>query len=110
MSALRISTFFLAWALLLPSLGFAQVNGSINGIVTDDTQAAVPNAELILRNTQTGETRHTTTSAEGYFTFADLNRGDYQLSVKAQGFRELQLGPLTLTVGQQLTVRPKLDV
>lgn len=106
MSAFRVFACTFLFTLTI----FAQVNGSINGIVTDDTQAAVPNAELILRNTQTGETRHTTTSAEGYFTFADLQRGDYQLSVKASGFRELQLGPLTLTVGQQLTVRPKLDV
>ena len=28
----------------------------------------------------------------------------------AQGFRELQLGPLVLTVGQQMTVRPRLEI
>ncbi|WP_031497116.1 TonB-dependent receptor [Bryobacter aggregatus] len=88
----------------------AQVNGSINGTVTDSTQAALPGANLVLRNTQTGETRHTQSSAEGFFNFIDLPRGEYSINVTAQGFRELHLGPLQLTVGQQLTVRPKLEI
>lgn len=99
-----------ALTVLLPGLALAQVSGSINGIVTDASQASVAGAHLVLRSTQTGESRQTTTSQEGYFTLADLARGEYELTVAAPGFRELHLGPLALTVGQQLTVRPKLEV
>ena len=95
---------------LLPGIALAQVSGTINGTVTDASQAAVPGAQLVLRNTQTGASRQTTSSDEGYFTFADLVRGEYKLTVTAQGFRELHLGPLALTVGQQMTVRPKLEI
>ncbi len=100
----------LAAAALAAVAAMAQVAGSINGTVEDSTQAAIPEAALVLTNTQTGESRTTTSTAEGFFNFADVPRGEYTIKVTAQGFRELQIGPLTLTVGQQMTVRPKLDV
>ena len=43
-------------------------------------------------------------------TSSTLARGDYNLTIKADGFRELQMGPLELTVGEQMTVRPKLEL
>src|SRR5436190_9754474 len=106
MSIMRLLFF----AALLPIIAFAQVNGSINGTVTDASQASIAGVTLVLRNTQTGDTRQTTSTEEGFFTFIDLPRGEYDIRVTAQGFRELQLGPLVLTVGQQMTVRPKLEV
>ena len=104
----RICVFLLAAC--LPSAVLAQVNGTINGTVTDASQAAIPGANLVLKNTQTGETRQASSSPDGFFTFIDLTRGEYSIRVTAQGFRELQLGPLVLTVGQQMTIRPKLDI
>src|SRR5437764_12018620 len=97
-------------AAMLPAAVLAQVNGSINGTVTDASQAAIPGVTLILKNTQTGESRHTASSEDGFFNFIDVPRGEYSIRVSAQGFRELQLGPLVLTVGQQMTVRPKLEI
>ena len=67
-------------------------------------------ARMTSVSTQTGETRQTNSSAEGYFTFVDLPRGEYTLTVTADGFRGLRTGSLILTVGQQMTVRPKLEV
>src|SRR3954451_486784 len=95
---------------LLSAVALAQVNGSINGTVTDAGQAAMPAAVLTLKNTQTGDLRRAISSEGGFFTFIDVARGEYSITVTAQGFRELQLGPLVLTVGQQLTVRPRLEV
>jgi hypothetical protein len=105
-SKLRLIMF----AAMLPAVVLAQVNGSINGTVTDASQASIPGANLVLKNTQTGETRNTTSGEDGFFTFIDLPRGEYDIRVTAQGFRELQLGPLVLTVGQQMTVRPRLEI
>lgn len=97
-------------ALLSSSIARAQVSGSINGTVVDATQAAVPGAALVLTNTQTGETRQLTSSEQGYFFFTDLPRGEYNLKVSSTGFRELAIGPVVLTVGQQMTVHPTLEV
>ena len=105
-SKLRLILF----AAMLPAIVLAQVNGSINGTVTDSSQAIIPGANLVLKNTQTGESRQTSSSEDGFFTFIDLPRGEYEIRVTAQGFRELQLGPMLLTVGQQMTVRPRLEI
>jgi hypothetical protein len=97
-------------ALFAPISLLAQVKGSINGTVVDSSQASVPGATLVLSNKDTGELRQATSSEQGYFNFVDLARGDYSLTIKADGFRELQMGPLELTVGEQMTVRPKLEL
>jgi len=105
-----ILLFCLTASLLVLSPAYGQVTGSINGAVVDATRSAIPRASLALTNTQTGETRQVLSSEQGYFNFTDLARGEYTLKVTAQGFRELVIGPMLLTVGQQMTVHPALDV
>lgn len=100
----------LAALVSLPPALFAQVTGSINGTVVDTTQAAIPGAKLTLLNTQTGDTRQLVSSEQGFFNFTDLPRGEYKIKVSAQGFREVDIGPMVLTVGQQMTVNPKLEI
>lgn len=103
----------LAIALILVSIaddGMAQIVGSINGTVLDATGAALPEAALILTNVATAQTRQVKSSAHGYFSFTDLAAGTYRLQVTAPGFKELLLDSLTLNVGQQMTVRPILEV
>ena len=88
----------------------AQVTGSVQGTVTDASSAAVPGATLILTNIATGQSRQAQASNEGYFLFPDLGATHYRLKITATGFKELLFDDLLLNVGQQLTVRPKLDV
>src|SRR6185369_4872155 len=71
---------------------------------------SLPGAELVLTNVATGQTRQLTSSPEGYFLFGDLSPAVYRLKVSASGFRELILDSLTLNVGQQMTVRPTLEI
>ena len=67
-------------------------------------------AVLVLSNKETGETRQTL-SSEKVLQFVDLARGEHTLTVKSTGFRDLQIGPLPLSVGQALAVRrPRLDL
>ncbi len=89
---------------------FAQATGSIRGTVVDSSNAAVPAASLLLTSVATGETRQIPSSPEGYFLFVDLSAATYRLKVNAPGFKELLLDNLLLNVGQQLTVRPRLEV
>jgi hypothetical protein len=97
-------------ALFLVCSASAQVTGSINGTVLDAADASVPAAALVLRNTETGDVRQLASSSQGFFNFTDLTRGEYTLKVTAPGFRELVIGPVLLTVGQQMTVHPRLEV
>ncbi len=104
-----VHRFFLL-AVLAAASALAQTSGSINGTVTDASQAIVPDAQLTLTNAGTGESREVRSSREGYFTIVDLSPGSYNLRVTAPGFKSLVQGPLVLTVGQQLTVRLMLQV
>ena len=74
------------------------------------SRSAIAGASLTLTNTQTGETRQVVSSDQGYFNFTDLARGEYTIKITAPGFRELLIGPVLLTVAQQMTVHPALEV
>ena len=64
----------------------AQFSSAIQGTVTDASNAAIPEATVSLKNTATGITRETTTSAEGFFRFSSLGAGLYTVSVQKTGF------------------------
>ena len=49
----------------LPVTAQTSGNGNINGTITDQSGAAVPNATVVVRNTDTGVSRTLTTNADG---------------------------------------------
>jgi hypothetical protein len=69
------------------SLGGA---GTIQGQVLDPSNALVPNATVEIKNPVTGYTRTVITDNTGSFTFTNIPRNAYHLSVTAQGFQSAQ--------------------
>src|SRR6185503_21262542 len=85
-------------AALLFSAGVvpAQVStASINGTVTDSTGAVVPDASLLLRNTQTGIETRTTTNAQGVYVILNILPGTYTAEASKQGFSSGKLEPFS---------------
>jgi outer membrane receptor protein involved in Fe transport len=64
-------------------------------IVTDAAGAPVAEAKLILRSAHGSWLRESFTASDGAFSFADLPRGSYLLTVQAAGFAARQV-PLTI--------------
>ena len=96
---------------LVPLTVFSQANyGVIDGTVLDTAHAVVAKASVEVLNRQTGQSRSVTSSAAGYFQFPDLQPGQYSVRINVSGFKSLVLEPLTLTVGQRMTLRPVLEV
>ena len=60
--------------------------GSMVGTVSDSSQAAVPGALVAIRDLGTNETRSTTTSATGTFSFEAIPPANYEVTVKKAGF------------------------
>ena len=58
--------------LSLPSFG--QFSSAIQGTVTDSSAAAVPDAKVTIKNTETGIVRETITSADGLYRLALLQQ------------------------------------
>lgn len=78
----------------------AQITGSISGVVSDERGAAVPNATVTIRNTQTNDTRTVQTNDEGRYRFLNVAAGPYEIVVEAQGFAKHIRTGITLALNQ----------
>jgi TonB family protein len=58
----------------------------VSGTVFDAAGAVVPEASVILNNSDTGQTQTTSTGPEGQFSIGPLADGLYRLEVDARGF------------------------
>ena len=76
----------------------------LGGTVVDSTGAAVPGAKVTARNTETGFSQDTTTSATGAFLFPRLRVGAYELRVEKDGFSTYVQSGITLVVDQAANV------
>ena len=75
----------------------------LRGQVTDNADAAIPNAKITLTDLSKGTVRTATSDAEGSYQFIGLLPSTYELKVEASGFAT-GLTKLELTVGQQATI------
>jgi len=100
-----------AWAVFLTAGSvFAQSTATLTGTVVDASEAVVPDAEVVCRNTATGLTYTVRTNAEGLFRCPDLPIGAYELTVTHTGFARLVRGGLQLLTGLTVDVRLQLKV
>src|SRR5579875_1591166 len=104
----RLSLLTLAVA---GSLALAQSNrGSINGLVTDPSGAAVPGATVTATETGTGSTYTATTSSSGNYTFPQLLVGTYDLTVSAPNFQTNKQTGVVVQINTPSVVNIQLSV
>ena len=94
---------FLAFSFLLLSWvsasgQFAQ-RGTISGVVTDPSGAAMPGAKVTLVDLQRNQTSSGVTDASGNYEFSQLLPGTYQVSVESAGFKK--------SISESLSVSPQ---
>lgn len=76
-----------AFVLCLPGIVFGQGTGtSLSGLITDASGANVPSAPVSARNVATNVTFQSQSEGSGYYHFASLPVGDYDVSVDKPGF------------------------
>ena len=85
-------------------------DGTITGIVTDSTGAAVPNAIVTATRVSTHVASVRTSSSSGVFTISPLLPGLYTLTVEASGFKTIVQGNLDVTGFNSLAFNPVLTV
>jgi hypothetical protein len=89
-------------------LAQATATGSIQGTVTDQSQAVVAGAHVAAVFQATGVTRTATTNDTGSFRFDFVPAGAYQVKVTKQGFASV-VQATELLVGQSATVNVTLS-
>jgi hypothetical protein len=105
---------FVAIAVLLgcANSAFAQgvATAQLNGTVTDPSSGAVSGATIELRNVATNTTSTATTNDSGYYVFASVTPGTYELKTSVSGFANFTQTGIVLTVGQTDTVNVGLQL
>jgi len=84
--------------------------GTITGLVTDSTQAVVPGATVVARNTATGTEARTVTSSTGNYVIPNLPVGTYEVSVSQAGFKTWNRANIAVSSGDNLRVDVVLEV
>src|SRR6185436_14263351 len=103
---------------LLISLCFAasvvaqtqSTTGTIEGTVLDANGAALPGANVEVKNSDTNFTKTFTTDEDGRFVALALPPGKYTVTVTKQGFATTVVENAELTVGRALSLPVSLKV
>jgi hypothetical protein len=97
---------------LTPSALFSQVSatGRVSGTITDSSGGAVAGANVSLIDTATSSSRQTTTSDAGFYVFAIVNPGTYNVEITKQGFKKTVVTKQVVDVGTQLNVNAVLEI
>src|SRR5881227_3960134 len=70
---------------------FAQTPlGTVTGLATDASGAAMPGVSVTLTSQQTGVKKTASTNQSGVYSFPNLPPGVYKVTAEAKGFRALE--------------------
>jgi hypothetical protein len=82
-------------------------SGDIRGTVLDALGAVVPGVTVTLTNIDTGETKNFVTNDNGIYDTVSTRPGNYNLTFKKEGFKQVTRGPIQLQVSVIKTRRPR---
>jgi Carboxypeptidase regulatory-like domain/TonB dependent receptor len=105
--ALRIG---LAAVLLALPLAAQEYRGTITGTVTDPSGAAIPNAQVEVRNVATSVVTTARSNEAGVYTIPFLLPGTYDLTASTGGFKQAVRKALELHAGDKVQSDLKLEV
>jgi hypothetical protein len=94
----------------LVSPAHAQFSSAIEGVVTDQSGAAVPNATIDVTNQATNIKYEGTSTSTGSFRVPALPPGTYRIDVQETGFRVWTQTDLILEPNKVRTVNPELHI
>ena len=109
----NILSLFLLLLLLqrpMPVMGQAIAVAQIQGIISDPSGAAVPNAHITVTQTDINLVRSTVSGSDGAYVFADLPVGSYRLEVGAAGFKKYSQTGIELQVGAKAQINVSLEI
>jgi TonB family protein len=103
-----------AVCLLLPiaalRLPRQDLSGKFTGTIFDISDAACPNATIVMTNHKAGTVDMTTSDAEGNFVFKALPAGEYEMKVLKPGFKTYLAPQVVLEAGRDLALNAKLQM
>src|SRR5579859_2054076 len=80
------------------------ITGSLLGVVTDTSGAAISGATITAINSGTGESRTARSSTAGEYSIPSLPPGEYRIVVQFTGFKKFERSPILVDVLQAVRV------
>src|SRR5690242_4991466 len=98
-------------AIFLHLAAFGQeFRGTISGLVTDATGAAVAGAKITATEVRTGTKTQTVSEPTGQYTIPFLAPGQYQIAAQMPGFKEFVRRDINLGAGDHPVIDIRLDL
>lgn len=110
MQAFKRHLWLMIVLLFFSGAAYAQFSSAIEGSVTDNSDAIIPNANIVLTNTDTGVTQNTASNSAGFYRFSALGVGHYKIAVSAKGFATVTQENIELTAMRVQDVTVKLPI
>jgi hypothetical protein len=88
----------------------AATNGSITGVVTDNSSAVVPGATVSVSNPATNFSRQAVSDSGGEFAIRDVPPGTYNVVITHEGFKKAEYPNVLVNVGTNQQIRSTLDI
>jgi hypothetical protein len=86
------------------------MTGAINGTITDNTGAVLPDVTIVISSAALMGTRTTVTNAEGLYRFPALAPGEYALRFTMDGFKAVRREGIYVGLGFTAAVDVKLQI
>lgn len=109
----KFITVALSMMLCFAAMAFGQrTSGNIEGTITDQAGAVVPNATVTARSTgtTTGFNQTATTDGNGHFQFAQIPVGTYEVTATGTNFKTSRQDNVTVTLDNTTIVNAALEV
>jgi outer membrane receptor protein involved in Fe transport len=91
--------------ILAATLAHAQTfRGTILGTIMDSSGAAIPGAQVVIKNQGTGQARTTVTGEAGTYTVPELPIGQYSVTASKEGFESTSMANVQVTVASEQRV------
>src|SRR5580658_10918275 len=88
----------------------AGVGGSVSGTVKDASSAVVPDASVNAIDIETGVQHQAATNGQGFYSFANLPIGRYNIAIQKTGYQPYQRTGVVIDADSALRVDAVLAV
>src|SRR5215472_10923623 len=107
----RVVCPFLFSVLCLAYVALGQTEtATVSGLITDEAGAVVPGAEVKLQSVERGTIATATTNDAGIYVFASVHPGQYQVTVRKAGFKQVDLLGMIVNVQDHIEQNFRLQI
>ena len=106
----KLPAAFALLCAIAANLPAQSIYATLTGVVSDPSQGLVAQATVRLRDEGSGSLRDTVTNSQGYYTFASVPVGTYELTVVMTGFETYKESGIALGGGEKRNVNVNLKV